>query len=53
MEHGCVNLKMEQGYLVLAEMILERLGQRRKRRQENRQISRNKKIKTARPLTSN
>ena len=53
MEHGCVNLKMEQGYLVLAEMILEKLRERRNNRQENRQARRNTAMKAVRPLASN
>ena len=53
MEYGCVNLKMEQGYLVLAEMILEKLRERRNNRQENRQARRNTAMKAVRPLASN
>ena len=50
MEQGYVNFKMEQGYLVLAEMILEKVRQVRKERQENKKVQRI--TETARPLKS-
>ena len=53
MEHEFDNFKMQEGYLVLADVILEKLGEWRKRRQEKKQASGNTGIKTVRPLTSN
>ena len=52
MEQGYVNFKMEQGYLVLADTILERFRQTRKQGQEKRGVHEDRNTRINQPLTS-